>query len=290
MVTEEQLEALDLLLWLGNGQLAGARQSCNQSSISRRIASCLEILRVRLKRQDGHYVLSETRDYLLLERQLHQLLRLRAGERLRLEATHCVSHVLLQAPLPGWMLGSFDHRSVERMFELLRQRVIDAWITSDTFDLPAADDPDLAVIQLTHWPAWVLADAHHPLCQVSGLSIGDLDRFPVLAFPETIYPVMAGALDDIGFGASHTRLARYDRGSWNRCTADEVTLSFGGSVSAHGSPGQVRLAWDLELFSGEALVLRRDLISHLQVALLVEQLRQRFLQLQPHCHDMTLLV
>ena len=52
----------------------------------------------------------------------------------------------------------------------------------------------------------------------------------------------------------------------------------------------MRLAWDLELFSGEALVLRRDLISHLQVALLVEQLRQRFLQLQSHCHDMTLLV
>ena len=113
---------------------------------------------------------------------------------------------------------------------------------------------------------------------------------PVVTDNDLGWVVMAGALDDIGFGASHTRLARYDRGSWNRCTADEVTLSFGGSVSAHGSPGQVRLAWDLELFSGEALVLRRDLISHPQVALLVEQLRQRFLQLQAHGLDMTLLV
>ncbi len=290
MVTEEQLESLDLLLWLGNGKLAGARQFCNQSSVSRRIAHCLEILGVQLDRQDGQYWLSETKDYLLLERHLHQLLRLRAGQRLRLEATHCVSHLLKQPPLQGWLLGSFDHRSVERMYLLLRQRVIDVWITSDTLDLPPEDDPDLAVLRLTHWPAWVLADAHHPLCHESGLTNGDLDRFPVLAFPETIYPVMAGALDAIGFGASHTRLPRYDRGSWNRRTADEVTLSFGGSVSACGSPGQVKLEWDLGLVSGESLVLRRDLISHPQIVLLVERLRERFLLLKPHCHDMTLLV
>jgi DNA-binding transcriptional LysR family regulator len=290
MVTEEQLEALDLLIWLGNGKLAGERQYCNPSSVSRRITSCLEILGVSLDRRNGQYLLSESKDYVLLERELHQLLRLRAGARLRLEATHCVSYLLLQPPLPGWILGSFDHRSVDRMYQLLRERVIDVWITSDTFDLPAADDPELGVIPLTHWPAWVLADAHHPLCHESGLSNGDLDRFPVLAFPETIYPVMAGALAAIGFGASHTRLARYDRGSWNSRTADEVTLSFGGSVSAHGSPGQVMLPWDLGLLSGEALVLRRDLLSHLQVAKLVEQLRQRFQRLQPHCQDMTLLV
>ncbi|MFZ0407863.1 MAG: LysR family transcriptional regulator [Cyanobium sp.] len=289
MVTEEQLEALDLLLWLGSGKLVGARQRCNQSSVSRRIANCLEILGLSLKRQDGQYLLSETKDYLLLERQVHQLLRLRDGERLRLEATHCISHLLQPSP-PGWLLGSFDHRSVGRMFELLRQRVIDAWVTSDSFDLPAADDPDLAVIQLSRWPARVLADAHHPLGQESGLSNGDLDRFPVLAFPETIYPVMAAALDAIGFGASHTRLACYDSGSWNSRTADEVTLSFGGSVSAHGSPGQVMLQWNLGLVSGETLVLRRDLVGHPQLEKLVEQLRQRFLRLQPHCPDVTLLV
>lgn len=68
--------------------MADARQYCNQSSVSRRIAHCLEIFGVGLDRQGGQYWLSETKDYLLLERHLHQLLRLRAGQRLRLEAGH----------------------------------------------------------------------------------------------------------------------------------------------------------------------------------------------------------
>jgi len=90
MVTEEQLEALDLLIWLGNGKLAGERQYCNPSSVSRRIASCLEILGVSLERRHGQYLLSESKDYLLLERELHQLLRLRAGARLRLASPRVV--------------------------------------------------------------------------------------------------------------------------------------------------------------------------------------------------------
>ena len=52
--------------------------------------------------------------------------------------------------MPGWLLGSLDHRNVERMHLLLRRRVIYVWITSDTF-------------------------AHHPLCHESGLSNDDLD-------------------------------------------------------------------------------------------------------------------
>lgn len=288
MVSEEQLEALDLLLWLGSGQQAADRLGCNQSSVSRRIHGCLDALGLRLRRIGGQHVLSGRLDYLALEHQLHQMVRFDRQQKLRLEATHCSSHLLGQPPLPGWTLGNCDHHGVHRMHELLRDRIVDAWLSSDAFDLPELSDPDLTTIPLNRWPALLLASDSHPLAGETGISRGDLDRFPVLEFPETIYPRMAQAVQALGFGASHLRLPRYDRGSWNQQTADQVTLSFGSSVSALGVGSQVRIDWDPGLESGETLILRRDRVDHGAVAALTLLLRQRFTALRPHCPDLDL--
>lgn len=289
MVSEEQLDALDLLLWLGSGQQAAARMGCNQSSVSRRIQGCLDALALRLRRLGGRHQLKGRLDYLSLERHLHQLVRFDRHENLRLEATHCTSRLLLHPPLRGWILGSFDHHGVDRMHDLLRDRIVDAWVSSDLFDLPSPDDPDLATIPLSRWPALLLASATHPLAGETGIGSGELDRFPVLEFPENIYPRMALALQALGFGASHRRLPRYDRGSWNQQTADQVTLSFGSSLSALGVPGQVRIDWDPGLESGETLIVRRDRLEHGAVISLSQQLQQRFSRLQPHCPDLSLV-
>jgi DNA-binding transcriptional LysR family regulator len=289
MVSEEQLDALDLLLWLGSGQQAAARMGCNQSSVSRRIQGCLETLSLRLRRIGGQHRLSGRQDFLALERHIHQLVRFERQRHLRLEATHCISHLLTDPPLPGWILGSFDHHGVMRMHTLLRERVVDAWISSDGFDLPAADDPDLVSLPLSRWPARLLVSRRHPLVGERGLSSADLDRFPVLEFPESIYPRMAHVLQELGFGASHLRLPRYDRGSWNEQTADQVTLSFGSTLSVLGVPDQVEIDWDLGLESGESVVLRRDLVGHGAVADLVHRLRRRFEALRPRCPDLSLL-
>ena len=289
MVTQEQLEALDLLLWLGGGPQAAERLGCNQSSVSRRIQGCLDVLGLRLRRIGGRHVINGRLDFLSLERHLHQLVRFDRHENLRLEATHCTRHLLVQPPLQGWVLGSFDHHGVSRMHALLRDRVVDAWISSDLFDLPDPGDPDLATLQLSRWPALLLASATHPLASETGLAGDDLDRFPVLEFPESIYPRMALALQALGFGASHLRLPRYDRGSWNEQTADQVTLSFGSSLSALGVPGQVRIDWDPGLESGEALIMRRDLIDHGAVSALSKELHRRLAVLQPRCPDLSLV-
>jgi hypothetical protein len=37
MVSVEELEAFDLLVWLGRGQLTAARMHCNQSTKARRV-------------------------------------------------------------------------------------------------------------------------------------------------------------------------------------------------------------------------------------------------------------
>lgn len=289
MVTQDQLDALDLLLWLGSGQQAAERLRCDQSSVSRRVRACLDAFTLRLRRVAGGYRLSGPLEILRLERQIHQRVRLARGRGLRLEATHCISHLLDDPPFPGWLLGSMDHHGVARMHSLLRERVVDAWLSSDVFDLPEADDPDLVSVPLSRWPARLLASDDHPLAGERGLSLDDLDRFPVLEFPEAIYPRMARCLQQIGFGAAHHRLPRYDRGSWNAQTADQVTLSFGSTLSSLGIAHQVCIDWDLGLESGESLVLRRDLLGHGAVERLVQRLGHRLGAQRAHCPDLCLL-
>jgi len=289
MVTQEQLEALDLLLWFGSGSLAATRLGCNQSSVSRRIRGCLDVMALRLRRIGGRYLMRGRLDYLALERHLHQRVRLDRGRNLRLEATHCSSHLLQQPALNGWLLGRCDHQGVEQLHGLLRDRILDAWLSSDDFDLPGPDDPDLTTIHLSRWPALLLAGSNHPLAGESGLERSDLDRFPVLELPEALYPRMAQAVAALGFGASHVRLPRYDQGSWNLQSVDQVTLSFGSCLSSLATQ-QVRLDWDCGLHSGETLVLRRDIADHAAVAELVQQLQPRFVALQPHCAELSLLI
>ena len=46
MITLEQLEALDLLLWSRSGEEAAALAFCNKSSVSRRVGSVVSTFRL----------------------------------------------------------------------------------------------------------------------------------------------------------------------------------------------------------------------------------------------------
>lgn len=53
MVTGEALEALDLLIWLGNGSHASELAHCNQSTVSRRVRQIQAIFNLKLQRVGG---------------------------------------------------------------------------------------------------------------------------------------------------------------------------------------------------------------------------------------------
>jgi hypothetical protein len=54
-----------------------------------------------------------------------------------------------------------------------------------------------------------------------------------------------------------------------------VTLTYGQSLTEALQPTTVRLDWDLGLITGEALVVRRDLVDQPAVQQLVEHLLQQ---------------
>ncbi|MEB3361514.1 MAG: hypothetical protein VKI42_05250 [Synechococcaceae cyanobacterium] len=153
MVTPEDLAALDLLLWLRTGQEAGSRLGVNQSTVVRRATTAAEVCRVKPKRVASEWILTGDTTLLAMERQVHQYYRLLAGAPLRLECTTWDVQALALPLPPGWIGGVFDHLSMARPMQLLRERVIDAWINCHHPDLTDLDDPELVVLPLTRFPA-----------------------------------------------------------------------------------------------------------------------------------------
>ena len=87
MIGIEELDALDLTIWLGRGSDAASLLGCNQSTISRRSNQCLQVFDLRMHRDAEGWPRIRQHDLLQLERQVHQLHRLRDGRHLRIDAS-----------------------------------------------------------------------------------------------------------------------------------------------------------------------------------------------------------
>lgn len=232
VVTTEQLEALDLTLWLGTEQLAAQRLGCNQSTISRRSHDVKR--RFQVKRLRGDLPLSRAlapaNPLLAMERQVHQLHRWRKGGRLRIEADAWTAPLLSALP-NRWMRGTLDGLGVDRLLGLLRARVIDAWLTCSSHDLPPANDPDLQVIGLARLPLLVVAHPRHPLVGCTNLQPHDLACFPSLAMADHLYPRFAVAMRAQGLWNQLVPMQRYQESSWEGLTADQLTLAYANALS-----------------------------------------------------------
>lgn len=278
MVTIEQLEALDFLLWYRSGHSASEHSLCNQSSISRRVHATLKTFALKLGRSH-EFRLHGDQHLLRAERFVHQLARFRGASKrpLRLEATHYISHHLSKPAVQGWVLGPCHHRGYGTLLSMLQERIIDAWISSDLQDLP--ESPEFTVIELWEWPGDLIVNSHHPLTHEKALSRADLDHFPSLILPTVLYPGLARVVHEKGFG-HHSQLARYDQGSWLGLTKDTVTISYGGCLSLDSDPTLRRLDWDLGLTGGEALIELSEWANEAAIARLLEDLRTRQIALQ----------
>lgn len=276
MVGLEQLEALDLLIWLRSGAATASAARCDESSISRRAQSALKAFKLNLQR-GNEFRLCGDQTLLRLQRLVHQQARFLGYRPLRLEATHYVRHQLSHPPIHGWMLGPCHHRGYAALLSLLEERIVDAWVTSDLQDLP--DHPRFKVIPLWDWPGELVVDSCHPLSGERRLSRSDLDRFPSLTLPADLYPELARVIHAKGFGKAR-RLSRYDVGSWHGLTQDAATISYGSCLTLQMDTNLTRLDWDLGLTGGEALIVLSEWTEQPAFALLLEDLRRRQLLLQ----------
>lgn len=280
MVTPERLEALDLTIWLGTESLAAEKLSCTQSTISRRNRDVKRLFQVQRVRDDLTLTWALAPDSLLLEmeRQVHQLHRWLQGDRLRIEADAWLAALLPALP-DRWIRGTLDGLGVARPLGLLRARVIDAWLTCSSHDLPPANDPDLLVIELVRLPLLVVAHPHHPLVGRTNLQPQDLARFPSLSLGDHLYPRFAAAIRSLGLWTQPVPLQRYKRASWEGLTTDQLTLAYANALSLLLPPQLEPLKYQLPLEANVALVVSRDLAGLQPQRDLCQRLHTRAMEL-----------
>ncbi len=280
MVTQEDLEGLDHFLWHGSGPKAASQLRCNQSTISRRVQRCLGAFGLRLKRRQGEWTLLGSPLLLQMERELHQLARLLGQSPLRMEGFPVGANLLLKPPPPGWVLGPQDAMSVVGPLSLLRERVIDAWLTDAAHDLPTDQDFPFVVWPLANQPITLMAAADHPLAGAAGVSVSDLLRFPLPILPAQAFPRSHAICDRLGLGSLEVAIRRHDPQSWEGKTADGVTLAYTTPLNTRFFPKLIGIDCEPLFFNRIALVLREDISEQGRVQELHCLLKSRLQHLQ----------
>jgi hypothetical protein len=133
MVSQEDLEALDLLIWLSNGNEVANKIHCNQSTISRRYTYVCKKFKIEFERsREKISIKPSPLDHLLkLERQVHQGLRLHESCRLRVDLSELDNDTEewnAKLTAKGWIIGKHKEPNIDKLETLLNERIIDAAI------------------------------------------------------------------------------------------------------------------------------------------------------------------
>ena len=187
MVTVETLEALDLLIWLGSGGLAGDRARCSQSTVSRRVSQAQSSFGLKLRRRGPKWHLSGNSLLVRMEREVHQLNRIHGHNHhpLRLQAP-AWSHDHLLKPLPhGWIINPSDGPgSPHHCLDLLKERVVDACLATLP-ERPSIDDHRFTSFDLYRSPIHLVTLANSRVIDISSptrLDIGSCCQISTFPF------------------------------------------------------------------------------------------------------------
>ena len=143
MVSVEQLSSLDCLIWLQSGQLVAKTIAQHQTTVSRHQRKCAAAFGIQVGKQDGEWRISGDTALIELERAVHQAARLRGQSQLRLEAAAPDTAADTWSVPETWLVGCSRLQRTEHFTQLLRQRIIDAWLVT-----PQHQQPTDASIQL----------------------------------------------------------------------------------------------------------------------------------------------
>lgn len=280
MVSIDDLKSLDTQIWVRSGEQCAKRLFTTQSTISRRNAETLNLFGLKIRRDKfGEWVTEGDTKFLDMERIIHQKYRFsNIEEPLRLEATFWAGPTLASPAPKGWVNGVWDHVGMLRPLYLLRERIIDGWISSYQPDLPKGDDPEFAVIDLCRTPVKLVADKNHPLSGKEKISAKDLEAFPSLSLPRGWFPLTETKLRSHGLWSTETRMKKYKKEKWEGKTRDQITLSYATCLGLEVMENLSVLDFDLDLISGESLVVKKILIDEERIQSLLRCLKNRIIK------------
>ena len=288
MISIADLRYLDFQIWLRSGEECAKRLFITQSTISRRNAETLKTLNLKIKRDDfGEWETEGDAKLLNMERNIHQLYRLGNNEeKLRLEATFWSGPTLATPEPDGWINGVWDHVGMTRPLHLIREGIIDAWISSYQPDLPEQNNPEFAVIDLCKSPVKLVANKNHPLANKEIIYKQDLEAFPSLSLPAGWFPRTEAKLRSHGLWSTEARMKKYKQELWEGRTEDQATLSYATCLGLEVMKNLTVIDYDLNLTSGESLVTKKDLIDNKKIQSLVSHLKRRIIEKAKIHHEL----
>jgi hypothetical protein len=274
VVEAELLEALDGLIWLRTGHKVASVFNVNQSTISRNSRRCAQRFFVSLVRRHSEWSVDGDPALLNLERHVHQVSRWRDNKLLRLEAQHW-SAPLLGSPLPsGWIAGNLNYMEYDRPLQLLRERVIDGWLTSYP-DALGSEDHDFTVICLSKMPMFLVVKEGHPLLGLGAqITFDDVAAFPLLPLPAGSFPRFQKVVEQCGLWRDP---ALPTEGGWRgRSDVEDLMVGFSTPLTLpmYGDCYKA-LPLQLPVMVGDALVVAREWVNSPQVSNLISFLRSR---------------
>lgn len=139
MVSLEQLSSLDCLLWLQSGQTVAKTIAQHQTTVSRHQRKCAQVFAIHVDKSHGEWRISGNTELLQLEREVHQAARLRARSGLRLDVPRDHAPELRSAIAPAWLIGASRIQCTQHFSQLLRRRILDAWLVDRQHDPPSDD-------------------------------------------------------------------------------------------------------------------------------------------------------
>ena len=259
MVEVDALSALDLLLWLGRGAEVSARLQMNQSTVSRKAAAASKAFDLKLKRTSEGWDLLGDLELVRLERLVHQVWRLKQIQGLRLDADAWLGQSLLNGDQsPGLITGCYHHLNHHQPLRLLRERVLDGWLTILGKECLNGDYADLTIMELGELPLELLVDHAHPLTQQSGLELNDLLRFPRLNQASGVVPWFEAEVRNRGLWDSPVTARYYSPDDWEGRTATNAAILYGHSLTRTLHPSLVPLNFALGLRVPISLVVHRQ--------------------------------
>lgn len=274
VVEVELLAALDGLIWLRTGHQVASRFNLNQSTVSRNSKKCAQEFGLSLVRRQSEWSIDGDPTLLNLERYVHQVSRWRENKPLRLEAQHW-SAPLLCTPTPsGWIAGNFNYLEYERPLKLLKERVIDAWISSYP-DALSDDDPNFTAIRLSRLPMLLVVQEGHPLLELgSEITFDNVARFPFLPLPSGSFPRVQSVLGKLGLWPTPTGPTEFD---WRgRSDIEDLMVGFSTPLTLPLYGDSYRaLPLQLPVEVGDALVLAREWVDTPQTQDLISLLCTR---------------
>ena len=106
----------------------------------------------------------------------------------------------------------------------------------------------------------------------------DLESFPALSLPKGWFPLTEEKLRSHGLWSTEARMKRYRKEQWEGKTEDQATLNYATCLGLEVMENLSVLDYDLDLTSGETLIVKKNLIDNEKVQSLLLCLKKRVIE------------